>query len=124
MPEVEHLMKFWPALVFGGNVLLGWLFWSAKKHFASQATVAELARRLDALDEKTDKRLDTVERDLAVLTSRLEAMPTKESVHRLEVALSRMEGDLQGLASSMDIRTKGIERGLHLLLKCQMEPEK
>ena len=108
MPEVEHLMKFWPALVFGGNVLLGWLFWSAKKHFASQATVAELARRLDALDEKTDKRLDE----------------TKESVHRLEVALSRMEGDIQGLTATMDARTKAIERGLHLLLKCQMEPEK
>jgi len=124
MHDLQDLVKLWPLLVLIVNGALGWLFWSAKKHFASRETVVELRGRLNCLDDEADKRLDKIERELAVLASRLEAMPTKESVHRLEVAISRMEGDIQGLASALDIRTKGIERGLHLLLKCQLEPEK
>jgi len=134
MHNWQDVIKYWPLLVVLVNGALGWLFWSAKKHFASNKEMTDLAASLssrgkelgedlDELRKEADKRLDALEREVAVLKSRLEALPTKESVHRLEVAIGRVEGDLQGLAATLEATTRGIERNIHLLLRCQMEPE-
>jgi len=139
MPEtLAAVLKLWPILVVLASIFSSWALWSAKKQFVSkdeavkqdEKHIALLNQRselfggkLDCLRDKTDHRMDVMEKDIAVIHSRLEGLPTKDDMHRIEIAVGKVGGEFQARAASQEASLKALERNMHLLLKCQMEPE-
>ena len=127
---IDALMKYWPVLVVVGSFFTTWASWSAKKHFVSHADLsasnANMGRRVGQVEAKVSRlELDTsdkvhaLERDMIKVKSRLDSMPTKEDLHRIEVAVTSVAGNLQSVAASQ----KGIERNLHLIMKSRIEDD-
>jgi len=121
---IDAIMKYWPALVLAGSFFTTWASWSAKKHFVSHADLSAISAamgqrvgtvetRVSQLALDTSDKVHDLEKDMVAVKSRLDAMPTKEDLHRIEVAISNVAGSLQGVAASQ----KGMERQLHLVMK-------
>ena len=127
---IDNVMKYWPVLVVSGSFVSTWVAWSAKKHFVSHADLsaasAAMGQRVGCVETKVNRlELDTadkihdLEKDMITVKSRLDAMPTKEDLHRIEVAITSVAGNLQAVAASQ----KGMERQLHLMMKSKIEDD-
>ncbi|UQZ88308.1 hypothetical protein C4J81_15430 [Deltaproteobacteria bacterium Smac51] len=120
---IESVMKFWPVIVVMGSIITTIAAWSAKKQFASHADltatksalgarVGEVENKVAALKLESTERFGKLEKEVAVISSRMEAMPTKEDILRLEAAVS-----------AVGASQKGIERNLHLIMRARMEED-
>ena len=127
---IDAAMKYWPVLVVVGSFITTWVSWSAKKHFVSHADLsaanAVIGKRVGGVEAKvnqlelnTSDKIHALEKDMIKVKSRLDAMPTKEDLHRIEVAVTSVAGNLQSVAASQ----KGIERNLHLIMKSRIEDD-
>lgn len=114
---IDGLMKYWPVLVVLGSFLSSWLLWSAKKQFVSQSALEAVKAKTMARVGGVEGRVINLETDMAVVKNRLAEMPTKEDLHRVELAVAGVSGELQGMAASQ----RAIERNLHLIVKSKIE---
>lgn len=70
------------------------------------AGAAHLDRRLDAVE----KRLDNQDHDLKNLRSAMQGLPTKNEVHRIELTLAEMRGEMRGLSGEVKGVGRQVER--------------
>jgi hypothetical protein len=103
-------------VVVVGSVVSSWVAWSARKQFVTHVD-------LGASESKTGKRIGAVEirvmnleKDLSVIKTTLEHLPTKADIGQIELAIANVAGDLKGLTAS----TKAIERVTHLITRAKM----
>ena len=116
---IEALFKYWPALVMAGSVITSWVAWSARKQFVTHGD-------MDNSEAKTGKRIGSVEnrvmvleQDMAVLKVKLDALPTKVDIGKVELAVTNVSGELKGIAASV----KSLERITHLVTRAKMGVE-
>jgi len=116
---IEVALKYWPIIILFGSIITTWVAWSAKRQFATHADLRHSADNVGSRVGKVEARVDYLEKDMAVIKVKLEALPSKEDIHRVELGIAGVSGNLQSLATSI----KGVERMVHLLTKAEMEME-
>ncbi|MDR1656146.1 MAG: DUF2730 domain-containing protein [Deltaproteobacteria bacterium] len=116
---IESILKYWPVLVVFASLISSWVAWSARKQFVSH-------RDLGASEVKTGKRIGAVEnrvmaleQDMAVIRTKLDNLPTKADIAKVELAVSNVSGDLKGISASL----KAMERVTHLITRAKMGVE-
>ena len=57
-----------------------------------------------------EKRLDRTNHDIANIKQGMQALPTKEAVHRLELTLADFRGDMREIRTELASATRTIER--------------
>jgi uncharacterized coiled-coil protein SlyX len=92
-----------------GLVLGGWVLWSLRRAFVGRS---EFDAAMDQIPRDLGERLDRVrdrgaEQDqrLAVLEHQMERTPSRDEIHNLEIAVTRVETTISGL----DHRLNGLQ---------------
>ena len=75
------------------------------------------ARKAAVAQAELEKRLDIVERLQQRLADRVEGMPDQETMHRLEISMTRMEGHIEKLDERLKPVTAIAERMQDILIE-------
>jgi predicted nucleic acid-binding Zn-ribbon protein len=93
----EWLREWWAPLALAVTVVLAPLArWGLRSGLASKEDLSKAAGGLkDAIEQQTaglDARIDELEREHRVIRVRLEALPTREDIHKLAIAMETLAG--------------------------------
>lgn len=106
---MESFFRFiepWKAFVLGGGAgLLSWALWSLRKAYSSKEELAQQKdkmrleveqkeNKLRAELEEQEVRLNKLERELSIIFTRMESMPTRKEVTDLLVKLAEISTKL------------------------------
>jgi hypothetical protein len=138
---IESVMKYCPALVMVGSVVTSWVAWSARRQFVTHGDMGVSESRTGKRIGSVENRVKVLEEDMAVLKVKLDALPTKDEIGRVELAIAKLagemttatradlgkvelavsnvSGELKGIASSV----KSLERITHLVTRAKMGVE-
>ncbi len=80
---LNDVWAWWPLITTLGGGGMAYLLWRFRGEFATKADLAALASD----SAQTGRRIEKIERDL-------QHLPSKEDIHRLQLAITEMNGKL------------------------------
>jgi hypothetical protein len=113
---MEPVMDLSPLVAWAGALALllslGTSLWTimAGPSKANAARIDALGRRQDEAAREVTARLDSHDLRLSRLEQALQAMPTKDDMHRLDLSLKGMEGELREMKAVMEGNNRIMER--------------
>lgn len=101
LPVFDWLRLWWPVLSGIGLTALGLALLYLRQQFPTRAEFHELRNAGDERGARAEQATAAIERRLVHVEHQIAEMPTKESIHRLELALRDMQGDIRELAADL-----------------------
>lgn len=84
MTFIEIVNDWLPTLTYIGPPLCGWIWWSANQRFAKREDISALHSRLASVETKLDD------------------LPDAATMHKVELALEEIRGDMRAQRARMD----------------------
>lgn len=99
------VLKYWPLISFAVNAAMLWVVWSLRQLARKEvSTLVDAARAsLEAADRDLDSRLDGLAGRATVVETRLEQIPTRAD-------LARIEGEISRVGASVEAAAHGVQR--------------
>ena len=94
------------------TLLVGWLFYRLKDKFVTRAEHERRADKIDGVLKEHDKRLDSGQQRFADLKSDMKNFATRGDVHKVELAVKELEGDVKAVGEAVN----GIKSTLEFLV--------
>ncbi|PWL61188.1 MAG: hypothetical protein DBY37_07215 [Desulfovibrionaceae bacterium] len=88
---LTELDRWWPVLGILATVFYGWGIYHLSRRFATR----EEFRTVKAEQEEISGRLDELER-------RMETVPDSETMHKIQLSLMELRGDMKAVCGRMD----------------------
>jgi hypothetical protein len=114
---IESALKYWPVLVVLGSLISSWVAWSAQKQFVTHGVMADSLAKTGRRIGEVEKRVTSLEKDMGVLNVKLDNVANKADIHKVEVAVANVAGDIKAIA----VNVKAVERIHHLITRASME---
>lgn len=117
------VMDIGPAIVWAAGLSsllsLGTAIWTVLSAPArkTEARLNELEARLDTTERNAAERFAAVDRGLQRVSDQLQAVPSTETMHRLELSLARMDGHIGRIDERLRPVTAIAERMQDLLIE-------
>ena len=99
---MEEFLRSWVPLMVS-IIALGTSGWGILQGPARKnaEAIKALADSLTKLIDKLDTRQDATEKDVASLKATVQQLPDRESIHRLEIVVTSMSGDMKAMNESL-----------------------
>lgn len=106
------LLKYWPILLFGTNLLAVWVCWSLRQLAKNevQALVSSATGPINAAVEKAGHRADDHHDKLGRHESRLDSIETDIKELPTKADLARVEGEVRAVGQQVGAANAGIHR--------------
>lgn len=108
-----ELDRWWPVLGILATVFYGWGIYHLSRRFATR----EEFRTIKEEQETISGRLEELER-------RMETVPDAQTMHKIELSLTELRGDMKAICSRMDgMETSivGLKNEISMLLEHHLE---
>lgn len=115
----EHLLRYWPVLVVMVSLVSAWVSWAVRKEYVSHGVLDAAKAGFISRVGGVETKVIALEQDMAIVKNRLDALPTKDDLHRIEVAVTTVAGDLKAVGANQ----MGLVRNIHLLMRERIEEE-
>jgi hypothetical protein len=113
---IETALKYWPFLLVLGSMISSWVAWSARKQFVVHSDLSNTEIKVGKRIGAVENRVMTLEQDMAIIKTKLDTLPTKEDIANVSLAVSKIDGTMRGIESSI----RALERQTHLLMRAGM----
>lgn len=100
-PILDWLRLWWPALSSIGFAALGLALLYLRQQFPTRTEFQDLRRAGDERGARAEQATNAIEKRLVHVEHQIAEMPTRDSIHRLELALGDMRGDIRELAADL-----------------------
>lgn len=113
MTIMDELNRWWPLLSIAATLVCGWCLWQLSRRFVSREEHAAVLEAQNALS----RRVDTLEK-------RMETVPDNETMHKIELSLTELRGDMKAVCSRMDgmeTSIMGLKNEISMLLEHHLE---
>ncbi len=110
---LTELDRWWPVLGILATVFYGWGIYHLSRRFATR----EEFRTIKEEQETISGRLEELER-------RMETVPDAQTMHKIELSLTELRGDMKAICSRMDgMETSivGLKNEISMLLEHHLE---
>lgn len=110
---LTELDRWWPVLGMLATVFYGWGIYHLSRRFATR----EEFRTIKEEQETISGRLEELER-------RMETVPDAQTMHKIELSLTELRGDMKAICSRMDgMETSivGLKNEISMLLEHHLE---
>ena len=110
---LTELDRWWPVLGILATVFYGWGIYHLSRRFATR----EEFRTIKEEQETISGRLEELER-------RIETVPDAQTMHKIELSLTELRGDMKAICSRMDgMETSivGLKNEISMLLEHHLE---
>ncbi len=110
---LTKLDRWWPVLGILATVFYGWGIYHLSRRFATR----EEFRTIKEEQETISGRLEELER-------RMETVPDAQTMHKIELSLTELRGDMKAICSRMDgMETSivGLKNEISMLLEHHLE---
>ncbi len=94
------------------TLFVGWLFYRLKDKFVTRDEHNSRADKIDSVLKEHDQRLDSGQQRFADLKSDMKNFATKADVHKVELAVKELEGDVKAIGEAVN----GIRSTLEFLV--------
>lgn len=85
---MEEFYRYFPLIIAGSQIVLGWLLWSLKREFVSKEHCDKCQRQREENIKKLESRTQRIE-------DRIQNLPSTQSIHSLSLQMERMAGDIR-----------------------------
>jgi hypothetical protein len=116
---IENVLKYWPIIVVFGSLISSWVAWSARREFVTHKDLSESEIKTGKRIGAVEKRVMDLEQGMAIIKTKIDALPTRDDIAKIELGLSNLSGDLKGIAASV----KSVERATHLITRAKLGVE-
>lgn len=100
-PILEWFRLWWPFLSALGMTALGLALLYLRQQFPTRNEFKELQKSGDERGARADLATATIERRLVHVEYRISEMPTKESIHRLELSIRDVQSDIRKVSADL-----------------------
>ena len=110
---LTELDRWWPVLGILATDFYGWGIYHLSRRFATR----EEFRTVKAEQEEISGRLDELER-------RMETVPDSETMHKIQLSLMELRGDMKAVCGRMDgmeMSIVGLKNEISMLLEHHLE---
>ena len=110
---LTELDRWWPVLGILATVFYGWGIYHLSRRFATR----EEFRAVKTEQEDMSTRLELLER-------RMETMPDNKTMHKIELSLTELRGDvkeIRGRMDGMETSITGLKNDISMLLEHHLE---
>lgn len=108
---METVLKYWPLILFGLNVVALWGSWSVTRGIPSHANVQAVAASVIALKTNIEGRMTEQDKTIARLDEAVKHAPTHTDIKELSKRIEELHGDLKEVVGSLT----GIRRAVDLM---------
>lgn len=91
---MDELLRYWPLVAFTLGLALAIAGWAIRKGLASQDELRAEAETRAKADAGIDERLSKLETEM-------DHIPNKESLHRVDLALTELRGEIKVLTERL-----------------------
>ncbi|SCM75427.1 conserved hypothetical protein [uncultured Pleomorphomonas sp.] len=91
---MDEVMRYWPVVAFAFGLALTIAGWAIRKGLASQDELRAEAGTRARADAEIDERLSRLETEM-------DHIPNKESLHRVDLTLTELRGEIQVLTERL-----------------------
>lgn len=113
MNIMDELNRWWPLLSIAATLVCGWCLWQLSRRFVSREEHSAVLEAQSALS----RRVDTLEK-------RMETVPDNKTMHKIELSLTELRGDMKAVCSRMDgmeTSLMGLKNEISMLLEHHLE---
>lgn len=113
MNIMDELNRWWPLLSIAATLVCGWCLWQLSRRFVSREEHSAVLEAQSVLS----RRVDTLEK-------RMETVPDNETMHKIELSLTELRGDMKAVCSRMDgmeTSITGLKNEISMLLEHHLE---
>lgn len=113
MNFMDELNRWWPLLSIAATLVCGWCLWQLSRRFVSREEHEAVMEAQSALTRRVDD-----------LEKRMETVPDAATMHKIELSLTELRGDMKAVCSRMDgVETSiaGLKNEISMLLEHHLE---
>lgn len=100
-PILDWFRLWWPVLSALGMAALGLALLYLRQQFPTRAEFLDLRKSGDERGARAEQATAAIERRLVHVEHQIADMPTKESIHRLELSIRDVQGDIRTLSADL-----------------------
>lgn len=110
---LEEINRWWPLLSIAATMVCGWCLWQLSRRFVTREEYIANLEAQESLICRVEK-----------LEQHMENVPSNETLHKIELSLTELRGDMKALCSRMDGMENSITRlknEISMLLEHQLD---
>lgn len=110
---LDEINRWWPLLSIAATLACGWCLWQLSRRFVSREEHDAILEAQDTLESRVEK-----------LERRMETVPDAETMHKIELSLMELRGDMKAVCGRMDgmeTSITGLKNEISMLLEHHLE---